>query len=346
MKPAYRYLFMAALLLVGVAHLLTLHLQPLPWFDETYMASLSREMLLNGTLDRRIAWEAVARKQEYIYGPVFFWLSAGWMQIWGFGLWQYRLFVLLSGYTCLALAVAVYQKSAAANEQTAWWLAVFLSLDPLWFRAMHQGRMDFTALACLLGSWLLAHPRTWRRSIATPAIKWLASGGLFALAMLTTPRAGFSLPAFLLAIFFHQKNIHPQKKLVTLLLWLLPLLVLYPLWIAWAFGGMERFLALYLDQAPAFTKAGHRLFFIHKVQWPLFAVGIVALAAGVWGYGKRFIDFNLLMAVPWLLAFYTIVHDTGPYGVFTVFCFYLFIFRLWAGARGQALRQASSAWRS
>ena len=167
-------------------HLITLEISPLPWYDETYMASIAKTYQEEGKLFAQVAW---AHQNEYpsIYGPIFFVIASSYLKILGFGIWQYRLVVVSAGLLVIWLSVRLFNQSHLGNKfSTLFWIA--LSLDPFFCRSMHEGRMDLWALLFLLASThqFIAYIQSnyaWKHILLSAF--WLGT------AMLTTPRSAF-----------------------------------------------------------------------------------------------------------------------------------------------------------
>jgi len=294
------------------------------------MASLAKSFWEYGTFERHIAWHAVSRKQELVYGPVFFFLASEWFDLFGFSLLSYRAWVLFTGFFAMVATLLVWQ-TARPPKKHLLVMALFLLADPFWFRALHEGRNDLLAMAwALLAWWALMRAAAYGHGRSKPGgllLFWLLSGIFYAAALLTTPRIGFTLPAFLIVLLVQSARSGVYGTLLGIIMWTLPSLVTYTFWILLAFGGWQSFWSLYADLATAFTKVGHRSYFLQPLMLPLMGITSILVGYSIYRFGKVFWDNQSLLACFWILGFYAIVHDKGPYAIFTLPAYYVLLFR-------------------
>src|SRR3954469_703237 len=79
-------------------HLVTLSYNPLPWYDETYFASIALNLTHHGTFFPMIAYHAKVLKEDIAYGPVYFIFTGLSIKLFGFGIFQFRVINLLFGF--------------------------------------------------------------------------------------------------------------------------------------------------------------------------------------------------------------------------------------------------------
>lgn len=75
-EPSEQLSVFGFLLLIIAYHLFTLEIQPLPWFDEVYFASIADNFINNGSLVPEIGSYARNGRPALTYGPVYFFLQA------------------------------------------------------------------------------------------------------------------------------------------------------------------------------------------------------------------------------------------------------------------------------
>ena len=196
----------ALLVLAGVAayvgwHVASLTRAPVPYFDDTFFASIGLSYLRSGELRLAVAplW---MRDPVLLYGPIYFLAQRFVFAHWGFGIFQNRVLALAGGLATIGLAVAVL-RAAGARRAVALAAGMLLALDPTLNVSLHGGRMDAVAVALVLGSLLLLlRSRSGSRFMPSDATAGepalaagLGAGVLAALAVLTTPRSAFLVGA-------------------------------------------------------------------------------------------------------------------------------------------------------
>lgn len=302
-------------LLVVIYHFLTLSYSPLPWFDETFFASISLSVREGKGLILQAAPFYTGDKPVLIYGPVYFYLQAGIIWLLGFSEWTFRLLNLLAA----AGVVMVVNHILANRVQKAIRLSIIilLAFDTIFLQNAHSGRMDLLALLFILISYF-------------PVIKCktnvdsLAGSSFFALAaVLTTPRIViFLLPLAIWLLYILIK----EKKIISVLVFGSILSMGYFLWIIIGFGGIEAFLSYYSD--PGIRKGNEGLveafvggnFNIWPYQLPLIliTIGTLFMRLRKWTWLTFICFVNILL-------FYLLVKDTGIYSSLVV-SFWLILF--------------------
>ncbi len=311
-------------------HLWTLPYSPLPWYDETYNASITMSLLEEGRFVPKPAYYASDLKEDLRYGPVYFAFTTCLFWLAGPGIFQLRIVTLLSGLACVWVSALLLRRQGTAP---GWVLPAFtalLSLDPYYYRCMHEGRMDLTASAFMLFSiHILIGLTTGRRQ----AWRQYALSGLFAgLALLTTPRIGFMAPAVAAVWAFHLAKKGWRTSLVQGAVWLLPILVPYLLWVAYAFGGPAGMFRYYQAQAGYLQLTGFYLY-LQKNQYVLIPLVLACSAMAMKQQGKAY--FGPLNTVSWLgiVFFYLIVKDPGPYAAMITPFYYILLFGPFTGKK-------------
>ena len=319
-KAAYKFalaLFISCY--VGI-HLYLLDVSPLPWFDETYFASIAKSWLESGTLQPKVAL-ADGLTEQPVYGPIYFWLLGASFKLFGFGIWQLRLVSLLSGF-CVIIAAAKLFRLFGASTKLQITLGVILSLDPFFNRSMHEGRMDLLALFFLLMAsyFQIKH---WENSSGK---KDLLFSAIFAtMALLTTPRSGFFLVGF---VFLHLYLIIKRShKVADLLIWCAIIFGFYSIWVVEAFGGYRELLAFY-ERYTMFLRTNPAKTAISVQQYPLIFLGVISAVYGTIKFRREYWTIPIILFASSIVLFYSIVFDQGPYAVFIIPSYYLLIFKL------------------
>lgn len=308
--------FFIFLLLYGCVHGLTLARSPLPWFDEVFFASLSRNFWEEGTF---FVPNTVIGYEIKLYGFVYFALT-GLAQSWA----ENSVFAFRFVNFCAGMGVAYWLFRSASPTLLA--LCIFL-LDPFFALCLHEGRMDLCATLFIL----LAYTCLQKNSPTQQAL-----AGLFSvLALLTTPRVAFmgiGLAVLWLANFkkSNLKTIYLQA--------IAPCIVIlgYSLWIFWAYGNVTTFLQSYIQASDAHYQMSAWFWYVGgtgyvpKHQYWLLALILVSIC---WYLLQKFLAsppsrFASLLSSPivydWIfvVSFHLFVRDLGQYSIFILPSYY------------------------
>ncbi|MEN7546696.1 hypothetical protein AAG747_02175 [Rapidithrix thailandica] len=308
-------------------HLYTLDLHSMPWFDETYMSSLTKEFSETGEFRRSIAADNLEKPTEPTYGPVFFVLTTLSTRLLGFEIFSYRLVVFFSGLLLVAVLTLFY-RLFHTSLYASLGLAFVLAHDPFFSLAMHEGRNDLTAAFFMLCA-LYFFFKGYKKAVILqkgpvaflrPAI---FSGIWVAIALLTSPRAGFILP--FIALFFLSLG---RRYWTCFAIWSGIIGALYSIWVFYAYGGYPRFFQHFLALSTEFTKLNeNRVLYIPKHQWLLIPVALVALCYQLIIYRlQAFRNIVFSVGLAGLCLFYVLVFDLGPYSSYAIPYYYLLIF--------------------
>ncbi|MDW7690299.1 glycosyltransferase family 39 protein [Flammeovirgaceae bacterium SG7u.111] len=319
-------LFIGFLLLYLPISLGTLVYSPLPWYDETYMASIALEFNQTGKFTPGVAYHAVDGQEDLVYGPLFFLIISTVYQLFGFGVFQYRMVAWLSGMLVLWLTMKLFQ-SKTEKKGRGFLVFALMAIDPFYLRCTHEGRNDLTTIAFLLGSlWLFL--RFTQKEKSDEEKSWLPilfSGLLTGLAVLTTPRIGilfFGYGLLWLQFFFRNK----KRSISAFALWLVPILIPYLAWYLYAFENWEHFISFYTQKMVGYTRLGEHPYYIPKQQYPLILAGFASMLIGMLRLKKDFFHPLIIFSIVSVILFYLLVYDNGPYAVFIVPSFYLLLF--------------------
>lgn len=323
MSRLSNYLFFGLLLLIIAYHLFTLEIQPLPWFDEVYFASIADNFINHGSFVPEIASYARNGRPALTYGPVYFFLTGLSLKFFGFGIGQFRIIALLSGLLCVRLTYSIVKSQVVAESWKYKILIISILTDPFFSLAFHQGRMDLTALCfCLIAIFYFL--KGGNKNI-------LASGIAGVLSLLTTPRViVVLLPLFIFLLI----DIIKDKQFKKALLWILPFLLIYPVWVFIGFGGLGSFVNYYLTISGVTNSANGNYIgpnlYIPSHEYCLIFVALTALLYGLIKQGKIYFKPVVAISLIAIISFYLIVLDWGPYSSFIIPFYYIIIFNSWS----------------
>ncbi len=253
-------------------HLVMLSRSPLPWFDETFFASIAHSLLKSG----RLLLDVEPAKDPFdtglIYGPVYFQVQAGWLKIAGLEAFTFRLPALLCGLTVL-FWFAERMRKILRQSRLAILFILLLALDPIFHQSLHSGRMDMMALMWVTGALgiLLAFEEQAVKRFA--CLQGVLFGGFLVLAFLTTPRS-LVLTAGLGALAAVRLFGRQRKAWLFFLLGALPAFVLpAAAWIFFACNGLQSWVQMYLQAGAAQRYLG----VASAVSWHHIALGLLVV---------------------------------------------------------------------
>jgi 4-amino-4-deoxy-L-arabinose transferase-like glycosyltransferase len=320
-------LFFLFIFLYLAYHLYTLGIAPLPWFDETFFASISLSFLKTGTFVPGVTKTVQGHIECLLHGPVYYYLTALSFKVFGFGIFQFRLINLLSGFLLVGLTIYVFQKIyRPINKTIPLFLAIVFLLDPFFNMVLHEGRMDLlTTSFALLSAYFLVV------SFAKHNNAYLAFSGLAGvLAVLTSPRISvILLPILIVLLFSCFKGGSFKEGLTKLLIWSVPFMVFYPLWIYFGFGGFTDFFQYY-DEISTGKHSVDSSFtggslYIPKHEYLLIGIAAISLLYGALMQGRHYFDRMMLISVLSIFFFYWIVRDMGPYSTLILPFYYIIV---------------------
>lgn len=309
-------------------HLLTLGRSPLPWFDDTFFASITDSVVRNGELKLLVSplW---FDKPVYIYGPAYFGLTSLIARVAPFDILAFRLPSLLFGLV-LVIAVGLILRTRRVPPAIALWTAVLLALDPTFYKSSHSGRMDTMALAFILLS-LLTIPAVERTGGASVR-RALLSGVFAGMSLLTTPRPAYLLVVIGCLLVYRVARERSRERATELVLWSGSALLLYGAWVLYAFQTPWNLIDYYRS-IPGEYIGGRAVRLVHV---PLL-LGLVALAVVA---GRRALANDVMIFVgAGIAGFYVLVHEPNLfYSIFMVPLAYLGIGYLTAQLFGSGRR--------
>lgn len=301
----------------------------MPWFDETYFASMARHFCETGEF-----FSPVCPLMDYYYpqskayGPAYFVLLAAVFKVFGFGIVQMRLPALMLGFAFILIAYRMLKESNI-NPLIRKITFVLLLFDPIFLQNIHSGRMDSLALF-LSGAGSLFLLRGVRNSGYR---NHMIAGLLMGIAILSTPRVAVNLigaGAVAAICFFSSPSWKAWWKLV-----LIPLLIigLYSVWVFWGFGGYVEAWNYFFGQPREKLyydnlAQGYISFrkYIPPFQFP--ALILLLILLGNWLLRRWTVSWLFWICIFNLAAYFLFVRDTGVYSIFSIPWVYLLLAEL------------------
>jgi 4-amino-4-deoxy-L-arabinose transferase-like glycosyltransferase len=303
-----RALVAAACALYVLLHLVTVARSHIPWFDDTFFASIADTLLRTGEFRLTVSpiW---FDKPVYLYGPTYFVLVAGTFAKLGLGVLQYRLTGLIGAFALLGIAFRLLHREGVATR-VALAACALMALDPIFLEFLRVGRMDLLAVFFfLLGYLFLVDSRqtTGRMGIVYSVL----SGVTASLGVLTTPRPGYLLIPMGL-ILLHRCWVSPfAYRFAQGVFWLVGFVPLCLAWIAYAFGGIAALLAYFSQFAGDYAGTGLG---IVTVQKPLLALLLFFTLLKVVKEPRALLDEFPVFVGLGILLFFLLVKNTAPFG--------------------------------
>lgn len=318
-----KFIFWIVLLIYFVIQYLTLSYSPLPWFDETFYASIAKSFIETGELTPKVA----IFKPEKMYGFVYFALTGFSLQTFGFGIWQFRIVNVFAGLTCILLTYKLLRiLHPKISFKKSRFLILLIALDPFFYLCLHEAKADMTAIALMLSGlyfWLIFLKSNHNKTYL------FLSAFCIAFALLSNPRAGLILLGIGF-IFFIQ--IFQQKLWWNFILWCFLIVGIYAVWILYAFGGLQGFINhyfyqdFYFQNRPILQTYFGGKGYVPRQEYLLICCAVLSIVYGI--LFKRMAYFNPLRIIALLSIglFYVLVVDFGQYSIVILFFYYLLLF--------------------
>lgn len=303
-----RALVAAACAVYVVLHLATVGRSHIPWFDDTFFASIADTLLRTGEFKLAVSplW---FDKPVYLYGPTYFVVVAGIFAKLGLGVLQYRLTSLLAAFALLVVVFRLLRR-AGVEKRLALAACVLIALDPIFLEILRVGRMDLPAVLLLLLSFLfLGNARD--TAGLTGILNVALSGALAALGILTTPRPGYLLVPVGLILLYRCYVGPTRYRLAQLASWTVAFAPFCIAWIAYAFGGIGPLLAYF--SAFAGDYAGGSFASI-SIQKPVLALLAFFTVLKVIKEPKQLLDEFTVFVGLGIVLFFLLVKNTAPFG--------------------------------
>jgi len=311
--------FYLLLSILGIWHLWSLLYSPLPWFDETFYASITKSLLEGKGFLLEVCPIQTEGKEVLTYGPIYFLLTGLSFTLFGFGVFQFRIVALVFA----ALSIYIFSKilkQLSVNKSISRLFILLLAFDVIIIQNGHSGRMDMVALFFALTAW-------WGYFKSQTHIKhlWLMSiTGV--VAVLTTPRiAVIIFPLFIYALIYFVKSKNWQRiSIITI-----PPVLIYSVWIVFAFGSITGFIEHFSTPVTESNEPANNIFsylggnlYVPFYQWPLILTALISSAILLFNKNKS--QTLLLLSLP-VFTFYIVVADTGAYSALIMPFWYLIV---------------------
>jgi hypothetical protein len=161
-------------------NLFTLIISPIPWNDEIYFADLSLSLSQNkGFVNTILPMENPPF--VYIYGPIYFFIQAALIKLFGLNIFLFRLVNFISSVGILWILNRYFKVNKL--------LIFLLATSPLFIQNAHSGRMDLLATFFALMGYV-----PFGGNIRVTLTKIGIASFFFLLAFLTSPRVAFLFP--------------------------------------------------------------------------------------------------------------------------------------------------------
>ncbi len=316
--------FYASLFLVYlIIHLTTLSHFPLPWFDEVFFASITESFSQSGTFYPNVSFFAFKNREVITYGPIYFLLNNLFIELFGINTFSFRIVNFVCGVLCIWISLKILKLKDSSHSS---WLFIFIFLlDPFFNIGLHEGRMDLVALLFSLLSILFLFKS--QKNIGFIGLSSIS----IAFAALTTPRSAIIIiPSIIIGFFVIQNHKKSTNKLLFLISWITPLIIIYGSWLLYAFGSIENYLAYYIERNQGNSTAVHGYlgnnFYIPKHEFLLIGCVIILIVCRLLNYFKEKFSLLTFYSLFSIVLFYFLVVDWGSYSVFILPFYYLLLF--------------------
>jgi hypothetical protein len=303
-----RSLVAGAFGLYALLHLVIIGRSHIPWFDDTFFASIADTLRRTGEFRLAVSplWFG---KPVYLYGPTYFLLVAGLFDTLGFGVLQYRLTGLVAA---LAVVLAAYRilRREGVGRGVAVAGCTLIALDPVLLEILRVGRMDLLAILFFLLAYLFLLDS--RHALGRAGVLYSAlSGAAAALGVLTTPRPGYLLIPLGLILLYRCYAGPTARRIAQIVAWAAGFAPLCIAWIAYAFGGVAPMLAYFSEFTGTYAGAG---FATITIQKPLLVLLLLFGLVVVIKNRRAFLDEFALFCGLGIALFFLFVKNTPPFG--------------------------------
>lgn len=303
--------------LLFIWHLYSLNISPLPWYDETYFASITHS-IINGQGFQLSVAPLMPSNQLFAYGPVYFLLTSLSTGLFGFGIFSFRIVNLIFAIGVIWVFFSII-RSFINNRFIAFSLLFLVSFDTILLQNAHSGRMDMVALFfVLLGFFLFIVKPNGRFSFIAGTIA-------LALALLTTARVFFIVIPLGIYIWINYLKVKDWSKVVFLVL--IPILMGF-VWILYSFGTVVGAIEYFIGTSNGTESLGSSYlggnFYIPAYQWPMIVITLVIVLLNI---RKVKNDIISILFLTFISLFYLLICDTGIYSALIIVFYYLLLAR-------------------
>lgn len=321
-KEGIKNYWWAIYISIVIIHLIITPFFPLPWFDETYFASISSGYHNNGTFIPEIAYVAKYSKHAVTYGPFYFQSTSLICEVFGYSAFSFRLLNLVCG---LIVPLLFYYNFKKESKRSAFIISILLLIDPFYVYCIHSGRMDAMALVLALPFAYNCYLLFRDGNIITK--KWIGSVVLFVIAILTTPRVSIILFPALTIIPLMYMVLKQWKVVYRWLLAIILIAFFYSIWIFIEFGDFASFVGYYSKVQEGNSTAVHGFlgtnFYVPKPMYLLILSTIIVVTLNFRLY--KFLPHRAyIIVIPFF--FYLLIYDWGMYSIYIIPIFYFTIY--------------------
>lgn len=313
-----RFSLYAFVFLLAIWHLWSLQYSPVVWYDEIVMAGINHSLINGGGFIDEVQDGGPA----YVYGPIYFLMTALSSKILGFGLYSLRLVNLLFAFICVFATYKIIKRLNITNTIAVVVIAI-LAMDTLLIQDAHSGRMECVALTfALICYYLTVGDVSNSVKIKTVVVFSIS----MALSFMTTPRVAVILLPIAIYYLWRLYRSHKWLGLATYIL--IPIL-LYSIWVYSSYGSYSEMIDYYTvshseqPNSSLFDRFVGGNFMIAKYHIPMIILSVVAFLYSL----KRDDRYLSLLFLCPIVVFYIIVNDTGDYATF-ILPFYMILIAL------------------
>lgn len=314
------------IVLLLIFHLWSLSIYPIPWFDETFYASIAQDFQLRGHFYPWVAPFCYEFHECVTYGPVYFFIQASIYSLIGVSCFASKFSGFLFGVLMAFTYVKLYRTEASNNTRWIEYLLLLsLFFDYTVFESFHLGRMEPVTIFFLNVSVLL-QLKSLRLQNPKQQYRLAIIYSLFAvLAVLTTPRTLILLiPSGLLIIYIWIKE-KRSSRFIELVILGGVFITFVSIWIFYAHGTIENMINYYkiVNDSSHYWFSFSLRDSIYIYQYPTVIVSIFISIIAALILKKKFWNLLTVYCIASILLFYGLVYMLRPYCIYTIPLFYL-----------------------
>ena len=309
-----------------INHILTLPLSPMPWYDEVIFQSISLDFWQNGSFKAPVDPLFHNGQNNFIYGPVYFFLQSLIYHLFGISVVTGRFLNLIFSFGIVLLVIFFYKKIESNSKHILLLISTFI-FDYIFNRNMHSGRMDlipvFIAILAYFIYFDLIHIKQSFLRVSLLAI-------LLSLSILTTPRIYFVYIFLILDSFY--LLIKDRKKLLPNLIIGFIVVSIYCLWVFYSYGSFSGLINEYIFQQTSEIVKNHNWFnaiFRYFYENPLVILVLIIFLWCIYKIKYLSTDTNkfrlLLFTIITIISFHVFIREAGPYMAMVIPFYFLFI---------------------
>ncbi len=304
----------------------------MPWLDEVMFSSVAHSLRTTGHFVCEVLPNRLHGQEVLFYGPNFFFLASLFERFFGFGIVQYRLVSLLSGFVMIFVALRFFKAFSRGGDFAVLLCLLMLLFEPGVFSSMHGGRMDLMATCWMLGaSYFFLRSENKQQPLSRMFDLGLTA--IFgAMGVLTTPRSGFlllSIAILMVLRLVKRRDLQTVREvLISTLIFSVPFLI----WFLYAFGSLAKLTAV-LGAAHSSDRfiggnflLGYRVSNYLPAQLALMAAFLLCLCLTLFGEPRKILTKPVLLAILNVFAFYILVFEVGVYYIYIIpFCLFFIV---------------------